>query len=303
MDISFIKTENPNAEQWKLLLQYSYLTNIHKFLEERGSTSDERTVNYIAGCIQQSEQYFHAFKSSSLDISPLLLYYGLTNLLAGASALLTGHILKIDEHGLVTLKSDKRLSRIGDLLIKPVNSASGALQQFANVFSDHCPLVPNSDKWSLIEILSSIPDLKNDFSNCYKDFPPFTVPTEVIRKPKFSFERIDPKEVQARPEFIKNINKDILNFDQAYHEPQISQQMSRIALYRKINGPDIGVYSIFGQKHLQIAHQKQSKLLSPSQLILMFMGLYTLGFVSRYNPDIWNPFVRNDITGERLVIE
>ena len=33
------------------------------------------------------------------------------------------------------------------------------------------------------------------------------------------------------------------------------------------------------------------------------MTLYSLGFLSRYNPEIWNPFTRNDITGEKLFIE
>ena len=35
----------------------------------------------------------------------------------------------------------------------------------------------------------------------------------------------------------------------------------------------------------------------------MFMALYALGFISRYHPEIWNPFIRNDISGEKLLIE
>jgi hypothetical protein len=65
----------------------------------------------------------------------------------------------------------------------------------------------------------------------------------------------------------------------------------------------IGTYSIFGQRHLQIAHIKNGQHLNPNQLIVMFMGLFALGYLSRYHPELWNPFVRSDETGERLVIE
>lgn len=33
------------------------------------------------------------------------------------------------------------------------------------------------------------------------------------------------------------------------------------------------------------------------------MGLFVLGYLSRYQPMIWSPFVRNDYTGEKRVIE
>jgi hypothetical protein len=33
------------------------------------------------------------------------------------------------------------------------------------------------------------------------------------------------------------------------------------------------------------------------------MGLFAFGYLSRYYPERWNPFVRSDETGEKLVIE
>jgi hypothetical protein len=33
------------------------------------------------------------------------------------------------------------------------------------------------------------------------------------------------------------------------------------------------------------------------------MGLYILGFLPRYRPELWNPFVQRDATGEKLIIE
>jgi len=52
-----------------------------------------------------------------------------------------------------------------------------------------------------------------------------------------------------------------------------------------------------------LAHDKAGRLVEPGQLILMLMGLYALGHLSRYFPEQWNPFVRMDPTGERMVVE
>lgn len=33
------------------------------------------------------------------------------------------------------------------------------------------------------------------------------------------------------------------------------------------------------------------------------MGLFILGSLSRYRPEIWNPFIKNDSTGEKQLLE
>ena len=54
---------------------------------------------------------------------------------------------------------------------------------------------------------------------------------------------------------------------------------------------------------MELPHLKNGKNLNPIQLIILFMGLFALGNISRYKPQIWNPFVRADIIGERLLVE
>src|SRR5699024_12616874 len=48
------------------------------------------TINTIIGSFLQANEYFKASKSANLQISPLLLYYGATNLLLGLTSLMTG---------------------------------------------------------------------------------------------------------------------------------------------------------------------------------------------------------------------
>ena len=56
MGIIRIATESPKTEQWKLLAQFTYPTNIRRYLENHGFAEvDGRTVEFIAGCVRQGE--------------------------------------------------------------------------------------------------------------------------------------------------------------------------------------------------------------------------------------------------------
>ena len=302
MDVRRIATESPKADQWKLLTQFAYPTNIRGYLENHGfAKTDPKTVEFIAGCVRQGEAYFMAAENSPLDIAPLLLYYGAANLLAGASAMMTGVRPTIKHHGMKLEPPDTEPIRIKNAKVKPVRPKIGALEQFCNVFSGGCVL-PNGVPWTVEEILGSLPDLKRDFESCYPDARPYTIPVEIVRRRQDSLERIVPSEV-ARYKSLQDALARVVGFADTYLDPQYSEQMTYIVLYRKMRAAEIGTYSIFGQKYLQIAHIKNGQYLSPSQIIIMFMGLFALGYLSRYHPELWNPFVRSDQTGERLVIE
>ncbi len=281
-------------------MRFSYSNNISRFLNEHGFRQQEQTIiEYIAGCFRQSEAYFSSSSKAPLDISPLLLYYGATNLLAGSVALLNNAIPKITEHGIMPTLQGVNLDRIANFRMKPKNRQTGALSIFADVFSDKCNLV-NGEIWTLEEILGSIPDLKQDFEMCYPEAFYFTIPIQIIRKHDRTLERI------VKAELARYVNpgdalSKVLEIEKAYLPYQNID--SYIILHPKMMAKPIGIYSIFGQKYLSIAHQKNGFLVSPSQLILMLMGMFALGYMSRYKPERWAPFVIEDKSGERLVVE
>ena len=301
MRITRIPSENPKDDQWKLLSQFAYPQNIARFLQEKGRPSNESDlINFIAGCIGQAQAYFAASETSPLDIAPVLVYYGATNLLAGAAALITGQHKHITSHGVRSRSSDL-LNRVADFEFVPLDPESGALQYFADIFSDGCDLT-NSGPWILSEIFASLPDLSADYLNCYPDAKPHTIPIEVVPRYRASLERIAHTDV-VRFANIAEVFAEIVHFRDAYIQPQGNSGTPFIILYPKRSGIEIGTYSIFGRKYLQIAHGKNGHLVSPGQLIIMFMGLFALGYLSRYHPEFWNPFTRSDTTGERLVVE
>lgn len=305
MNVTHIATDNPKTEQWKLLGQFAYHTNIRNFFNEKSLAEDADTIDFIAGCIRQSEAYFTAASSSPLDISPLLLYYGATNLLAGVSALLIGTKLPIEHHGMYPIKTTITAPRIADFQIGLSGSSVGALQNFCTTFSAGC-LMSNAGTWSVEEILGSIPDLVQEFENCYRGALPHIIPVKITRAEmygiRFLYERIAMSDLAKFPHPQDAIDL-IVELKNAYLTPRYNIPSEYVPLYYKQERKEIGTHSVFGKKYLQLAHVKNGKLISPSQLIIMLMGLYALGFLSRYYPERWNPFVRTDNTGERLVIE
>ncbi|MCF6409559.1 YaaC family protein [Pseudalkalibacillus salsuginis] len=158
---------------------------------------------------------------------------------------------------------------------------------------------PNGMKWELKELFSIIPDLRNDFENCYSTNSN-VIPIEIVKLRNRTVERINYDEcphLEQNPNLLEKINE----FRENYLRPEF--QKDRVFLNRKIKHRDIGVYSLYGRKFLKLSFEKQGKKVNLSLLIAMYTGLFGLGFLSRYNPSIWNPFIQKDITGEKLLVE
>lgn len=198
-----INSENPKADQWKLIGQFSYPTNIDRYAREHSLTPTKETVDYIAGCIRQSEAYFSASETAPLDISPLLLYYGATNLLSGTVALLTGAKPGIAHHGMIFGVPTKPKPRVGDYEVKPVNATIGALQKFLDAFAPGL-ILTNGTKWTVEEIFGSLPDLVQDFENCYQPSLAYCIPVVEVDAEmhglKFGYDRVDMETLQKYPE-------------------------------------------------------------------------------------------------------
>jgi len=299
VSITRIVTENPKDEQWRRLSQFTYETNIRTFLAARGHyTVSGDAVAFIAGSIQHGRAYFSAAETAPLDIGPLLVYYGATNILAGAATMLAGSRPGIRTHGMKLRVPSTQL--LADAEISPFDPNHGALRLLGSIYSPGCPLI-QSGVWTLDEILASIPDVHAEYMNQYSGTP-YTIPMEIVPQKRGVLERTRRVNVDRYNSIDEMLNR-IEGLKTAYLAPQHEQGMDYVIFYRKPRGPDIGEYSISGQKHLQIVHVKQNHDLNPSQIMLMFMGLFALGILSRYHPERWTPFVRNDLTGERLVIE
>lgn len=297
-----IFTESPEDEQWKLLLNYTFPHNVKKYFDKKriNNYSDE-LIEGICGSISQAKEYFDACKVSSLQIVPLLLYYGTTNLFYGITNLITGKINNITNHGM-DIKIPPKNRRIADLEIIPRNPTTGGLSIFNNTFSKNSTII-NGGTWSLLELFASIPDIYEDFNMCYEDGIPFIIPVEIIKEKNITFERIHPEKLKKFNNYI-DIFSNIEQFSDNYLPIQFNPpQMNYIILRYKLEAKDIGIYALSGEKYLAISHIKNSAKITLSLEIIMLMAIFSLGFISRYHPEYWNPFIKSDSTGEKLIIE
>ncbi len=182
MEVLQFTTENPESDQWRMLLQYSYPANIQRYFKEHHSTNAPKEIeDCISGCFRQGEAYFRAAEKSPIDIAPLLIYYGTTNLLRAAFVMLKGQIPVITDHGMTLKIPLVDNLRIADVEVKPVNKKTGALQIFADEFSNKINIVDGST-WKLEEVLSLVPELKRDFENCYETAASRTIPLELVKR-------------------------------------------------------------------------------------------------------------------------
>ncbi len=295
-----VATENPKETQWRSLARYGYPASIQSYLRDRGlSPAADVDVRFIVASIQQSRAYFSAAENAPLDISPLLFYYGSTNILLGSATLLLGIRPPVKGHGM-KLRVPTPFTRMADIEVIPVDVNTGALQHFSDAFSNSCPLV-NGSPWTVGELFGSIPDLRAEYANQYSDTP-FSVPVQEVRRENRLLDRILPDDI-SRFTSVEDVTSRIENYSICYLPAQGNHGSPYIILNRKSAGDQIGTYSITGRKHLQLSHVKGNQYLTPSQIITMYMSLFALGFISRYHPEIWNPFVRNDQSGERHIVE
>ncbi|MEW5323698.1 YaaC family protein [Geobacillus thermoleovorans] len=298
--IKKIATENPIEEQWKLLLRYGYPANISKFFKEKGFKVDDEIIEFVSGSIMQAHAYFEVANKSSLYIKPLLVYYGVSNLMAGAGTLIKGEKLNIKGHGMKLIAPQNLEKGIATSNIKIVDEKNGAFSNFIKIFFRGLDL-PKGTIWELKELFSFIPDLKNDFESCYSGISANVLPIEIVKLRNITIERIHFEDCPNLKENYEIFSR-IQDFSKSYLKPQI--QEDKVILYRKLNNyEDIGIYSINGRKYLQVSIVKNGKLISIPPLMSMYMGLYALGYLSRYHPNIWNPFIQKDLTGEKLLVE
>lgn len=158
MEKEYIFTEKPEEEMWQTLLQFSYAANIKRYLTEHSFDTTDDLVENISGSILQAYEYYNAAAHTNLQIKPLLLYYGTTNLLNGICNLLTGSINIINSHGMQKIPPQKG-QYIGDTEILFENPTTGGIHVFARCLEMNIDLSKHG-KWKVKEMLSSIPELQ-----------------------------------------------------------------------------------------------------------------------------------------------
>ena len=300
MKLRKIFAESPEIELWRLLLRYSYPDNIVRHFNDRGlGAPSQEQLDTISGSVLQAKEYYEASKVTSLQISPLLLYYGTSHLLYAFAHLLTNKTIAIYDHGMKLFPSAGG-APLGKSELNPCNPATGALAVFhtalgANVSS----LIVGKGKWTLSELIGSVPDLFDLYMDCYPGDQPFVLPVEVQKDRAGVMERIRLAHLKSLS--MGPVHSLIVDYSTNYLVPQ--QTSDYLICRRKLTYMERGIFALSGHKFVKLYHVKGTQRLDVPLEIIFFMGLFILGSLCRYHPSVWTPFVLRDITGERHIIE
>lgn len=298
-----IFSENPEKDLWRELLQFTYEENIKRYLAKKGFEADEDTINCIVGSFLQANEYYKAAKDANLQISPLLLYYGSTNLLYGMVNLLSGKINRISNHGMKIFIPDQ-MNYIADTQIRFLSPTDGGVHVVARALG-FTPDLTGFGDWSLREFFDSIAEISADFAQCYDVQAGCITMLDIFNTPDGKAEKIyfskDNKE--ALIELLKNVE----GFDESYLHATTAKEYETnkeyFVLRHKLTGRDISEQSYSGQPYLRAGHIKNSQMITIPTILNMYISLFVLASLCRYFPERWSPFVLKDTTGEKLLIE
>lgn len=295
-------SENPENDLWRELLTFSYDENVKKYLLQKGLSCDDEIINIITGSFLQAFEYYKLAKEANLQIAPLLLYYGSTNLLNGMSVLMSGEKCDIKNHGM-KIHPDN-INNMADTKISFLSADSGGVHVFSKSFGYNINLTEYGD-WYLKEFLDSIAEIHDDYVNCYKDDISKIILLDVFNTQDGKVEKVYYTQDNKEQIIAQLCNVD--NFDKSYLHPTSAAKHDSneeyFVLRHKINGKDISEISYSGQPYLRASHLKNSKNITVPTVINMYVSLFVLASLCRYYPEKWSPFVQKDTTGEKLLIE
>jgi hypothetical protein len=297
-----IFTENPESELWRELLQYSYKANVERYFKDHSLTGDDKVIDSIIGSFLQANEYYKASTNANLQIAPLLIYYGTTNLLFGMTSLFTGEICEIHNHGMKPNSSTIK-NYIAEASITFENRQNGGIHKFAYSLGYNEDLTQYGS-WELKEFIASIAELNADYKKCYSQNCGNVLMLDLFNTPDGKVEKIyyDSTIVNDLINVINNVE----GIDKAYLRLQKGKDRDGteyFILRHKMNGKEIYKVSFSGQPYLQAGHRKNGRLITIPTILNMYISLFITGSLCRYHPEIWSPFVLNDMTGEKLLIE
>lgn len=299
MEIEKVYSEKAEEDIWSSLLKFTYPENLKRFFNDREEDINEDLIETISGSIAQAYEYFSVSKHASLQVSPLLLYYGASNLLYGTSCLLTGEILEVNNHG---MKIDFSLKnqQIADTVIKFSDDLHGGVSVYLKSLTDIDLSLPQTSTWTVKECMGSLVEIIPDFVGNYGNDDLHVVPLKKIKAEKEEHFRVDGNLYGMGK--IQELLQKTPNFNSNYLRPQ-QNRLNEIILRKKINGNYLHQLSYTGQPFLSIGHKKKGRDVVLPYFLYLFIVLFSFGTLCRYHPEKWNPFVQRDNTGEKNLVE
>lgn len=292
-----------NEQNAKNKLYHSYLN----LKEEKEATrlAYNNSLKFIY-FIKQGFSYFISAKNSDLIVQPLLLYYGIINLMKSMILLSDPYYpstTTILQHGMTTRKKKKTEYEFQQDIVKV--QKDGLLPYFAeSILKD--PLITHS-RYKVMDLYSMIPELQDSFHLFHsKTMLPVTIKQVDSTQWKFSF-----------------LEKDLLYFPLPFSEIcslfqesismgnhldlslEIAKNESTIILHTKFSNysPVLDHYQILedyrGNYYFFTSYQLKIK----NEIVVFNMLMYILSMLCRYDTEHWGEIIYSYHTDDLLLVK
>lgn len=291
MQEKVIYSENPINDIWLSIEKYSYSNNIEKYLSSRSLPTNSKLSESISGAILQASDFFKASKYVTIQIAPILLYYGLINLLFASSALITGEIPKVKSHGLC-LKKENIPEKLLQSSVIVFNKENGGFFYYFRGLKKE--VIDRQEEWTIQECLSAIPELTIQFISQFGSKSTHIIPLDrVITDENTSF-IMNYDIINLRQ--LKTIIKNDSSLGKNYF---MSEYGKKVVFKKKLNGNNLYKRSYTGQYYFPVSFNRESKFgKKPSGLFSAYIALFGLCTLCRYYPYLWTPYIRLDPSGD-----
>jgi hypothetical protein len=290
--------ENPKDEIWRRLRFWSYRKNVERKLAAKHSSITAELAaqlsKEIAVLVVQGQEYFRAAEAVQLYTRPLHVYYGTVALLVALYMYETGKQHHIRCHGL-NLQAAR-----GDLMnweIRPQKTIAGCAQAISPVISAGLD-ISRCGCWTVKECFGSIPDLVHELTrNPNPAIQLHVVPLTTANTEDglcYLVEQVGC--LPLEPDWFDHVwRRKEFFLPAAFTQDGSATFRPKLAI---IEDEDVLPRGTDGRLYLPLLHMKGTDRLYHSVLLSYFIGLYSLGMISRYHPVDWGRLVDEDDSGE-----
>ncbi|APU09681.1 hypothetical protein A5M85_05100 [Cellulophaga lytica] len=319
----FTYTNTPIKDIWEHLKFVSVENNCKRLL--KGEIASSRELIYtndavltkksreISMCLKQANEYFIASETTSINTSPLLLYYGMLSL---SKALIVAnneeiYLDNIKYHGLETrprydfLKEYSENESLWQIEKEYAVTNNGVFSHLVNILDEF-----SFEQSSVIEfkdILKCVPELWGIYEKYYNEKPNILglYSSKIQTEPDYNLKLyIQGKESNVMLATIPELENDFNIANELYHSQSIefsSKGLDSFPKYIGIQTPQVGGnYLIKGIRYYN-GSDYINHYISPESLD--YIAMYILSVCVRYKQVLWGQVISGESSGTISLIQ
>lgn len=322
-----IRAYDQNQKIWEYLKRYQSASFVHKKLK-REITKNKSLINIkasqIASLMVQSEKYYQAASDASLEIKPLILYYGMLGL--SKCLLLSGD----NTYSLSALAPDNRDHSTHGLKFGTHDSVDTKVRDGKGLSNEFCYVatqqdrvglynllrscysnvnIPNNTRFNVQDLLSLIPEIYKEYLAYFKQKPRswgahghfgISDANDTIQLIEFVDWYFVSQRINQKEKYKNCILRNFPELKTFYTKEQSSEDRFRL----KNNARGIDDYIYLSQlMTLETFALKKLNDIRLTDIDVHFILMYILSNLVRYRQDKWSRLIRRLDNDEMFLIE